>query len=548
MDSIDSQGRDMDGIFDRSPKLCRWIAGLLILAAALLRLAYLAWFSPLNLAPDEAHYWDWSRHLDWSYYSKGPLVALIIRASLTLFGPMSIALTGGETLAVRIPAVIFGSLLLVGLYTLSAQVFNREKWSLAIVAVAVASPIVSAGSSLMTIDAPFMCLWTWALVAGHRAFVGRSIWAWTATGALIALGILAKHTMVLWIPCFGLFLICTPSLRPLLRSGGFWTMSAIAGLGVLPILGWNAANGWVTLLHTQGHAGVTSPRLIHWFGPAVYFGIQFALLLGIGFVCWTGAMIRFRPRSDDDPARRYLWFMSAPIILFFAAFSFKNGGGEPNWPLAGYLSGLVLTAAWLAEQFRSPIAWYRRSLLATCLLTGCVGLVGSVVVHMPLAFQPFFAAISGPASEQRPMPMRRFDPTCRLRGWTTLAREVDKVRGELKTDGIDPILVGTSWSFPGELGFYCEGHPPAYSIGIAFNDRNSQYELWRPHPVLEPAPFLGKTFVVVGANDGLLSPYFDRVEPTRGIEHRENGLLIAAWTVTVCRGFRGFPEKKSNGF
>ena len=27
------------------------------------------------------HYWDWSRHLDWSYYSKGPLVAWLIRGS-----------------------------------------------------------------------------------------------------------------------------------------------------------------------------------------------------------------------------------------------------------------------------------------------------------------------------------------------------------------------------------------------------------------------------------------------------------------------------------
>ena len=48
---------------------------LLIAAAAVGHLAYLGSNCPLDLAPDEAHYWDWSRHLDWSYYSKGPLVA-----------------------------------------------------------------------------------------------------------------------------------------------------------------------------------------------------------------------------------------------------------------------------------------------------------------------------------------------------------------------------------------------------------------------------------------------------------------------------------------
>src|SRR5215831_10261740 len=84
----------------------------LILTSTGLRIAYLAYNCPLELAPDEAHYWDWSRHLDWSYYSKGPLVAWIIRASCDMFGSLSVRLTGTEMLAARIPAVIFGSLFL----------------------------------------------------------------------------------------------------------------------------------------------------------------------------------------------------------------------------------------------------------------------------------------------------------------------------------------------------------------------------------------------------------------------------------------------------
>src|SRR5438067_1594205 len=66
----------------------RWrvLAASMIVGAAVLRLVYLAVDCPLDLAPDEAHYWDWSRHLDWSYYSKGPLVAYLIRASLAFTG------------------------------------------------------------------------------------------------------------------------------------------------------------------------------------------------------------------------------------------------------------------------------------------------------------------------------------------------------------------------------------------------------------------------------------------------------------------------------
>ena len=79
----------------------RLTAALLIVAAAVLRLLYLAFDCPLDLAPDEAHYWDWSRHLDWSYYSKGPLVAWLIRASCDLFGGWSERYTGNLAFAVR---------------------------------------------------------------------------------------------------------------------------------------------------------------------------------------------------------------------------------------------------------------------------------------------------------------------------------------------------------------------------------------------------------------------------------------------------------------
>src|SRR5438094_3704146 len=122
----------------------RLTAALLIVAAAVLRLLYLAFDCPLDLAPDEAHYWDWSRHLEWSYYSKGPLVAWLIRLSCGLFGGCSYALTGSEALAVRLPAVVCGALLLVSVYVLTVQIFQREGLALGLVIVALSSPLLAA--------------------------------------------------------------------------------------------------------------------------------------------------------------------------------------------------------------------------------------------------------------------------------------------------------------------------------------------------------------------------------------------------------------------
>ncbi|HEX3315349.1 MAG TPA: glycosyltransferase family 39 protein, partial [Gemmataceae bacterium] len=517
----------------RSRSVYRTLAFVAIALVAILRLVYLARFCPLDLAPDEAHYWDWSRHLDWCYYSKGPLVALLIRGSTELFGAVSIALTGNEMLAVRIPAVVCGSLLVSSLYVLTVQTTGSDRTALLLTLTVLANPIVAAGSTLMTIDAPFMALWGWALVTGYEAVFRDRGWAWLATGVLIGFGILAKHAMVLWLPCLGLYLLLTPERRGLLLRPGFRRMTALAFLGVVPIVWWNAENDWPMFRHELGHAdhGGFFP-----LGPVAYLGTQAALLLGFWFVLWLAAAIRYAPiRARVTEPLRYLWCMSVPVVVFFGAFAFKNGGGEPNWPMAAYLAGGVLVAAWVVEllderrdsaavskplpsppgfggegsgvrggqrtyenlqysardsdpphpgplppqsrgergmnsaaatsnQPLNPAA--RRGIrMRRCLVGGwltffLIGLGATALVHEPIWFQPMLEILAGPATEMRPAPLRRVDPTCRLRGWRYLAGEVDRIRAEIYAqEGIEPVLAATTWNIPGEIGFYGAGHP-----------------------------------------------------------------------------------------
>src|SRR5581483_4440085 len=443
---------------------CRIVAGGLILGAALVRLLYLAAECPLDLSPDEAHYWDWSRHLDWSYYSKGPLIAWLIRVSCDLLGPWSLALTGSLMPAVRLPAVLCGSLLLTALYVLTARIFRKESLALAVVAAALTLPMLSAGSSLMTIDAPYTCLWAWALVVGYQAVTANRLTAWATLGLLIGLGMLAKYTMVLWVPSLVLFLFFTPGLRGLFRQRGFWLMLVVAALGAVPILLWNAHHGWVTLQHARGHAGLESGvSLFHWLGPVRFVATQFLLLLGYWFVAWVRALWRHRPWREPRTEIVYLWWMSVPVFVFFGGFSLKNGGGEPNWPVTAYLAGAVLVAGWLAEHMRTGGMWYRRLTVAGILATSGVGLMLTVLIHDTRRAAPLLARLSGTPTAQRPLPMRRFDPTCRLKGRQTLAAAVDDLRDRLRREGAEPILACSTWNIPGELGFYCRQQPIVYS-------------------------------------------------------------------------------------
>jgi 4-amino-4-deoxy-L-arabinose transferase-like glycosyltransferase len=520
------------------------LAAALIFASAAAHLLYLA-RSPLDLAPDEAHYWDWSRHLDWSYYSKGPLVAWLIRLACALTGDWSTLHTGSVAFAVRLPAVVCGSLLLISLYALTVQVYRREALALAVVGLGLTLPLVAVGSSLMTIDAPYTCLWGWALVVGYCAVRRDEGWAWPVLGLLVGLGILAKYTMVVFIPSLGLFLLADRRGRLQLGRRGFWVMTAMAGLCCVPILIWNAQHDWVSVRHLVGLSGLevrSEEPPVYWLGPLAYLGQQAAVLLGLWFVAWVAAMFAHRPWREPDAGLRYLWWLSAPMFLMFLGFSPRTGGGEINWPVTAYLSGMVLMAGWLAGQLGSAVVW-RRRLAAAGVVSACVlGLAVTLFVHGSHRLYPALARLAGPPRRPHDFPLRRLDPTCRLRGWRVLAAEVDRVRAWLRTrEGREPVLAGAGWILPGELGAYCDGHPQAYSIGAVVGERHSQYDLW-PNPVRDGEQFRGRTFIVVGGMTEEMKAGFDWVGPTWFVTHRVAGEPVTGWFLTVCGGFRGhFP-------
>jgi hypothetical protein len=158
--------------------------------------------------------------------------------------------------------------------------------------------------------------------------------------------------------------------------------------------------------------------------------------------------------------------------------------------------------------------------------------------------RPVLAAVSGPVTERDPTPIRKYDPTARLRGWRTLAREVDAIRSRVHDEtGAEPLIAGTVWNVPGVLGAYCTGHPETYSFGIAMADRHSQYDIWHPNPIADRNEFLGRTFIFVG--DGLPPDcgVFERISQPTIVVHREEGAPVAVWWVWVGYGFRGFPDK-----
>jgi hypothetical protein len=509
------------------------LAALLGVASTAATVAYLWLLSPHALSADEAHYWDWSRNLDWSYYSKGPLVAWLIRASCEVFGPLSVALTGDLTAAVRLPAAACHAALLGAWYALAARAFRSPALGLAAVLAAAALPLVRAGAVVMTIDPPFLVCWAWALVCVARAAeTGRTRW-WAAAAALCGVGVLAKYTMALFPVAVAAFLLV--HRRGEFRRPGFWLLAAGTAAGWVPVLAWNAGHDWVTFRHVFGQVGVRKENAGSGV-PGFLIG-QLGMLFAFWLFAFAAAGWRFRPIRGADPAVSLLWWASVPVWLFFGAASFVKSG-QPNWPAPAYVGGIVLAVAWTREQLAA-----RPRLTVACLGTSTLLAVFAIAAqHFPGPVRPAIAAVSGPPSAAEPFPVRRIDLTARMAGWRELAGEIDGVRTRVRAEtGAEPVLAGTHWTLPGQLGFYCAGHPRAYAVGVANrSDRYSQYDVWRPNPAADAQEFLGRTFVIVGDIGADVAAAFEWIEPPIQVVVAPDGVPVAGWAVWVCHGFRGF--------
>ena len=433
----------------------RFFAVLLIAGVTVFHLWYIA-SGRIDLVPDEAHYWEWSRRLDWSYYSKGPMVAYLIAVSTRL---------GGSTeFFVRLPAVLLALGTEITLYLLARALFASERAAFLAILITTFIPLFSAGSVLMTIDAPLMFFWAVAILAFWEANRSRAFrrdgkgW-WILLGFVLGLGLLSKYTMALFVPCGLLYLAFSSKPSALLR----WPLGAVLIAGVLftPVLLWNAQHQWVSLRHVVGQAGLSGDAQSNFFQ---FLGSQIGVVSPFLFLALTAAIFRCwrLRRTEVREQSLFLVMFSAPVLLFFLSWSVFSKV-QANWAAPGYLAAVIALAAWwdniLGEKRSTPKR--RASALYSLILLPGALLV--LVAHFPAALD--LAGIDLPA---------RLDPTRRLHGWKDMGSAVGAVLEG--SENRDLFLLSDTYQIASEMAFYVPGQPQPYNVNLG--RRMNQYDLW----------------------------------------------------------------------
>jgi Dolichyl-phosphate-mannose-protein mannosyltransferase len=549
-----------------TPGQCRLILVLFLLVSAVGNVVYLNWHCPIDLSGDEAQYWDWSRHLDLSYYSKGPAVAYLIRASCKMFG---------ETMAaVRYPAILLGVGTSIFSYLLTLKLFKSDRLALGAVLLSALVPIFIFGQVFMTIDAPLFFCWAGATYFFAVAVFEEKGWAWGLVGIFAGLGFLSKFAMFLWIPSVGGFLLfellnrdSTELVEVKRQWKGFVVATGIALLFTIPVIVWNQRHGWVTLKHVAHQTG-TSGGSLSQGNFLELIGSQIAALdpivagiivVGIVYVIRGRGLggknkdsgTEVPPPVENLREARLLVWVGVPFFLLTVGSSLL-AKAQANWPAPAYFTLVILAAYFLSTRMKSVQVWNRwKGWVGTAII---VGIVATPIARDPSLLFPPIRMVNRLLSKKHPINPGPI--ISKIVGWQLLGKNVDS---QLSSMRAGTFVLCDDYMQTAECAFYVTGQPKTYCAGsyyLSDPKRLTQYDIWKDRS-LEPRvdgqknPLLGYDAVYVGKGGEIPSDIpaaFERIERLDEIPVVVRGFEVKSFKLWRCYGFKGMerPAEQKN--
>lgn len=464
------------------------VSWLLIAAFSLFRLIYSGTFL---LAPDEANYWQWGRHIAWGYHDQAPMIAWVVNLSTGIFGhwemsvrlPSVLAMAAASAYAVAIAGRWLGPRTALGtaLLTQSMLEFNI-------------------GGLLATADGLQAAAWAGASYHSARSFEEDKWPQWMLSGLWFGFGMLSKYTMIIFLPCLLLFALLTPDHRQKLASAKPYAALALGFVMFSPVILWNAANSWNSVRHVMFLGGANQSLSIHWQFFGDYLASQAALLSPLVFVlillAWVLAFNK--PVWRGHWIYRFLCFTSLPMVGGFALLSLHTRI-YGNWPGAGFLTASVLAAAF----FFAKKDFDGQKMMP--LRMGCKLWPWAIGTSYAITFLVLLQV----AVPVLPIPARLDRTSTELQGWRELGEKTGNIAAAMPRPE-KTFVFGLRYQTASELAFYVSGRPETVSINKW--KRPNVYDYW-----WEDKDLLGWDAVGVteqpDSHIGKLNQVFTDIEP-----------------------------------
>jgi dolichol-phosphate mannosyltransferase len=459
----------------------------LIAYAFILRLVYLG---SVELLPEEAYYWNYSRHLDIGYLDHPPMVAWLIRLGTAAFGQ--------SPFGVRIDAVCCGMIASAFTYRLTRNLFG-ETTALAALLLAQTLPFFFLSALLMTPDAPLTAAWAASLYFLERALVAGRSGAWWRLGLSMGVGMISKYSIGLLVPVTAAFMLWDRQSRRWWRRWEPYAAALLALAVFSPVIVWNAQHHWASFeFQTLRRLGEVPKFALHkllasalvLITPTGVLAVAWALMgtkpAGAGTAGSVVIHDNGEARSnseeaaagDDGGASRGWLFISMAVLLplaVFAIFSLRHEV-KLDWTGAPWLAALPIMALGLRASranLGGIYAWLRAAWLPT-LLTMLL-IYGAGLHYLVLGLPGL-----GYSKHIELIPI----------GWREFSRQITETAAEFRKEtGGDPLIVGMDrYAIASELAFYGTERTKSLletSSVHLFGGIGLMYERWTPSELQE---------------------------------------------------------------
>jgi dolichol-phosphate mannosyltransferase len=502
------------------------VAALLAIGYLLvLRLVYLG---QVELAPQEAYYWNYAQHLDIGYLDHPPLVAWLVAASLAL---------GSGEFFVRLPAVLAWGVMIAFVVGFARDLAGRDN-ALRGALLAATLPFFFVIGMLMTPDAPLAAAWAGALYFLQRALVGGKPAAWLGAGAAIGVGMLSKYTMVL-VPLAAIaFVVVDARSRRMLLSPWAWGGVLVALLLFSPVIAWNIRHDWASFAFQGSRrlAGQQPQFSLHEFAGFVVLLLTplgvlalWRLLRDAGTRAASGSMAAAQSDATALVGRQRLFvlvFTLVPLVVLAAAS--LRAETKIHWTGPIWLAVLPVLAATMSRPGLGDGRLDR--LLARSWVPVVHGLM--LVYAYGLFYYPVWG-VAGVRAHHHYVQM----------GWRDLRRQVQGIEEDvLRETGRRPSIVGLDkHNTADEMAFYDprgDGARDTASRHLFYDENALMYEYWFPREA-----FAGHDLIVVArrrndVEDPRVAAAATRLGPVQALTARKGGVPVGTYYARIVYGYR----------
>lgn len=413
----------------------------------MLGLHFIIWMivaAVLDVHPDMADHWVWSRYLQWGYYEHPPFVAVTMRIWTMI--------AGSSVLSLKIGSVLFSTVIMWACYQVGSLFFDRRAALISIVILEL-TPYFSMGSVFWHIDQPYMLCWLGCMYTVGRYIKSGNI-NWFFPFALIAgIGALSKYNMILLPVSLVVWCAVNRDARRLVGDPRLYLAALIAIAIVAPNLYWNAQNDWrtFTFVFEKGLTGSNFGENFIQFFPS-----QLLLFSAVYSIYFWSMVIRRRigPESlemissEQRSGHAFLLITGTLPVGVFTITSFMGSLTDPHWVNVAYFSAFLLMGRMIDKNIREGAVRKQLGIFSGA------ALLNTALVIFTLAHVLFRVA---PISEPNVISLKK------MVGWSQTARQIEQLVKD-RVGEMPPFVISREYQTASALSLYLKDQPMPHAI------------------------------------------------------------------------------------